>query len=30
MIFPRHAIIVGLGIIALIYGVVRLIGLPGL
>ncbi|HTV93432.1 MAG TPA: hypothetical protein VMG98_12025 [Verrucomicrobiae bacterium] len=28
MVFPRHAIIVGLGIIALIYGVVRLIGIP--
>jgi hypothetical protein len=28
MVFPRHAIIVGLGIVALIYGVVRLIGLP--
>lgn len=28
MVFPRHAIIVGLGVIALIYGVVRLIGIP--
>jgi hypothetical protein len=28
MIYPRHAIIVALGIIALIYGVVRLIGIP--
>ena len=28
MVFPRHAIIVGLGIIALIYGIVRLIGIP--
>jgi hypothetical protein len=28
MIYPRHAIIVGLGIIALLYGIVRLIGIP--
>jgi hypothetical protein len=28
MVYPRHAIIVGLGIIALIYGIVRLIGIP--
>jgi hypothetical protein len=28
MVFPRHAIIVGLGIVALIYGIFRLIGLP--
>jgi hypothetical protein len=28
MIFPRHAIIVALGIVALIYGIVRLFGLP--
>ncbi|MGC2128781.1 MAG: hypothetical protein WA629_01675 [Candidatus Aquilonibacter sp.] len=28
MIFPRHAIVVALGIVALAYGVFRLIGLP--
>jgi len=28
MVFPRHAIIVGLGIVALLYGVIRLIGIP--
>ncbi len=30
MIYPRHAIIVALGVVALAYGVFRLIGLPAL
>ena len=28
MVFPRHAIVVALGIVALCYGIFRLIGLP--
>jgi hypothetical protein len=28
MSYPRHAIVVALGIVALVYGAVRLAGLP--
>ncbi len=28
MVYPRHAILVGLGVIGLAYGVVRLVELP--
>ncbi|MGA8576368.1 MAG: hypothetical protein WB609_11895 [Candidatus Cybelea sp.] len=28
MVYPRHAIVVSIGVVALIYGTVRLVGLP--